>query len=230
MNKEITLQEISCLIGVSENQLLKNWKRYSIRLDELGISKEGRGQKAKYFVTKSDEDNLYKLAYSTLQDILEMKDIKNILKFLEIVICNKDNFYTNKDYSELVGVSERAIKGYRKLLRDLEIILPNEYCHQKYYAVNRHGEHIEISQDEYTNIEKAITNEQIKIYETDTDKRLFEANNKLRGHILKEFSYTTMYSVPRLELSHRIQNSFIELGLLCNAIVYSNGTYRHSVI
>lgn len=230
MNKKITLTEISNLLGVSEGQLLKNWKKYSSKLDEYGITKEGRGKKATYYIKDKeqqlDDKNIYQLAYMILQDVFKQKDIKNILKFLEIIMCNTTRFYTNKDYSNILGLSEKTIELYRKILRENDIICTNETSHQKYFGVMLSGEHIEISQDDYSFIYRKIEDAQITIHEDDTDKRLFEANEKLRAYALRELGLKTVYTVPRLEISPRYKNNQLGMSILYNAILYSKGDYK----
>ena len=44
--KELTLTEVSEMLGISEATLLKNWKRCESRAKDFNIHKSGKGKKA----------------------------------------------------------------------------------------------------------------------------------------------------------------------------------------
>ena len=52
--KEITLTEVSELIGVSEKQINKNFKRYMPKLEKYNILFEGKGKNRKFYKLQND--------------------------------------------------------------------------------------------------------------------------------------------------------------------------------
>ena len=145
--REITLNEISEITGISENQILKNFKRYMPRLELLGITKEGRGKNAKYYITDNLDNDNFKIAYDTFINIFRdafyfdsRTDFDSLLLFMGYIqshTLDKDHYFTIRNFSFISGISERTIGKYVKHLREYNILSPKELSKKYYIALSK---------------------------------------------------------------------------------------------
>jgi hypothetical protein len=137
--KELTLEEVSEIVGISEATLLKNWKRCEPRAKELGITKEGKGKKAQYFQTIDEDPN--KIAYDILREYLinecgfdTRTDFKKLAKYIYLVLLNTvdSKRYRNAKYMEEVDIAEKNLINYRRKLTQCGVMKPKHICKGTY--------------------------------------------------------------------------------------------------
>lgn len=164
--QEITLIEISEMTGISENQLKKNWKQYEPRMNEIGISKTGRGSKATYYIEERDN---YKLAYDILVEMLIQEygfntrtDFNKVIKYLYYVMINtrdKNKFYFNYDYVSLVGVDESNLINYFKKLSGENALIRKDLKEGKFMYLNLDNEYVECDKRLAEEFRQCVINE-----------------------------------------------------------------------
>lgn len=144
--REITLNEVSELTGISENQILKNFKYYLPKLELLGITKEGKGKKAKYYIKDTEQDK-FKIAYDTFINIFRdafnfdsRTDFDSLLLFMGYIkshTLDKDHYFTIRNFSFISGINERTLGRYVKYLREYQILNPKDLCKKYYIALSK---------------------------------------------------------------------------------------------
>lgn len=134
--KEISIEEVSELIGVSESQINKNFKQYIPKLEKLNILFEGKGKKRKFYTIKTDIINEYKAAYDNFNQIVyegwkfnRRIDIDKLIHFMAIILSNQENYsdtsILNHDtIADMVGLEHKTIAKYKKKLVENGIIMP----------------------------------------------------------------------------------------------------------
>ena len=136
--KEITLTEVSELIGVSEKQINKNFKRYMPKLEKYNILFEGKGKDRKFYILEDTSKSNEQFAYEIFEQIAynvwgfdRQTNIDKLLHYMSIILYIKDNkstltYLRIEDFARIVGVTKTVIKRYRKKLIKNNIIMPNE--------------------------------------------------------------------------------------------------------
>ena len=136
--KEITLTEVSELVGVSEKQINKNFKRYMPKLEKYNILFEGKGKNRKFYKLQNDIISNEQFAYEIFELIAyntwgfdRQTNIDKLLHYMSIILYIKDNkstltYLRIEDFARIVGVTKTVIKRYRKKLIKNNIIMPNE--------------------------------------------------------------------------------------------------------
>lgn len=136
--KEITLTEVSELVGVSEKQINKNFKRYMPKLEKYNILFEGKGKDRKFYILEDTSKSNEQFAYEIFEQIAynvwgfdRQTNIDKLLHYMSIILYIKDNkstltYLRIEDFARIVGVTKTVIKRYRKKLIKNNIIMPNE--------------------------------------------------------------------------------------------------------
>ena len=136
--KEITLTEVSELVGVSEKQINKNFKRYMPKLEKYNILFEGKGKNRKFYILEDTSKSNEQFAYEIFEQIAynvwgfdRQTNIDKLLHYMSIILYIKDNkstltYLRIEDFARIVGVTKTVIKRYRKKLIKNNIIMPNE--------------------------------------------------------------------------------------------------------
>ena len=132
MKVELTLKEVSEILGVSETTVSKSWNKCKDKALQFGITKEGRGRNSIYIQTISDDTN--KIAFDILREMLinECKfssktDFTKVIHYIYLVLLNtidEDYCYKNIDYTNIIGVSEKRLIEYRKKLTQCGVMQP----------------------------------------------------------------------------------------------------------
>lgn len=145
--REIKLDEISDLTGVSENQILKNFKQYLPKLELLGISKEGKGKNAKYYITDNSDNDNFKIAYDTFIGIFRdafyfdsRTDFDSLLLFMGYIqshTLDKDHYFTIRQFSFISGIHENTLYKYVKHLKEYKILNPKDLSKKYYIALSK---------------------------------------------------------------------------------------------
>ena len=136
--KEITLTEVSELVGVSEKQINKNFKRYMPKLEKYNILFEGKGKDRKFYILEDTSKSNEQFAYEIFEQIAynvwgfdRQTNIDKLLHYMSIILYIKDNkstltYLRIEDFARIVGVTKTVINRYREKLIKNNIIMPNE--------------------------------------------------------------------------------------------------------
>ncbi len=135
---EISKTEVSELIGISENQLYKNFKRYEKRLEEYNILYEGKGKDRKFYKVESDiPTSREKLAYDIFKEITynEWKfnrrtNIDKLLYYMGLILSKQKSesdvsVLSTKEIARQMKVSESTIRKYKKILVNNNVFKPS---------------------------------------------------------------------------------------------------------
>lgn len=137
---EMSITDVSQLIGISENQLYKNFKRCEDRLKEYNILYEGRGKSRNFYQVKSDiPPSKEKLAYDIFKEIAynewkfnRQTNIDKLLYYMGLVLSKQKSesdasVLSTKDIARQMKVSESTIRKYKKILVDNKIFKPKNF-------------------------------------------------------------------------------------------------------
>lgn len=233
MKKEITSKEASEILGVSENTVLKNWNKCKDKaLLQFGIVKEGRGSKAKYIQTMSEDNN--KMAYDILREFLinecnfdTRTDFKKLINYIYLVLLNtrdKEYTYKNIGYIENIGVSEKKLIHYRKKLTEAGIMKDKSISKGIYAYLDTDGVYHQCNNNElYDNFNKCVVN---------------EAKNLLKGSYILDLTQSTDYQKAKdiieldfdiEEIKEGIQNLSYEQQKQYIRDIASNITFKYDI-
>ena len=167
MKVELTLTEVSGILGVSETTVLKNWNKCKDKALQFGITKEGRGRNSIYIQTISDDTN--KIAFDILREMLinECKfssktDFTKVIHYIYLVLLNtidEDYCYKNIDYTNIIGVSEKRLIEYRKKLTQCGVMQPKSTSKGIYAYLDTDGVYNKCDVELYDTFNKCIENE-----------------------------------------------------------------------
>ena len=167
MESELTLTEVSGILGVSETTVLKNWNKCKDKALQFGIIKEGRGKNCVYIQTISDDTN--KIAFDILREMLinECKfnsktDFTKVIHYIYLVLLNtidEDYCYKNIDYTNIIGVAERNLIEYRKKLTQCGVMQPKSTSKGIYAYLDTDGVYNKCDVELYDTFNKCIENE-----------------------------------------------------------------------
>lgn len=145
--KEITIEEVAEQIGVSSETIRINYKKYSSRIEALGITKEGKGRKAKFFINDTSNSDEYKLAYDTFICIFRdafhfdtQTNFDNLLLLVGYILSyttDKEHYFTIKEFSFITKINDKTIRRYVSKLRDLKILKYKDVSRKYYIATQR---------------------------------------------------------------------------------------------
>ncbi|MBO3445693.1 hypothetical protein [Clostridium sp. CCUG 7971] len=137
---EISKTDVSQLIGISENQLYKNFKRCKDRLKEYNILYEGRGKNRKFYQVESDiPQSKEKLAYDIFKEVVynvwkfdRQVDIDKLLYYMGLILSKQKSksdysVLSTKEIARQMKVSESTICKYKKRLVDNKIFKPKDF-------------------------------------------------------------------------------------------------------
>lgn len=167
MESELTLKEVSGILGVSETTILKNWNKCKDKALQFGIVKEGRGRNSIYIQTITDDTN--KIAFDILREMLinECKfdirtDFTKVIHYIYLVLLNtidEDYCYKNIDYTNIIGVSEKRLIEYRKKLTEGGVMQPKSTSKGIYAYLDTDGVQNKCDVELYDTFNKCIENE-----------------------------------------------------------------------
>lgn len=167
MTKDLTLKEVSEILGVSETTVSKNWNKCKDKALQLGIVKEGRGKNSTYIQTISEDNN--KIAYDILREFLinECKfnirtDFNKLIHYIYLVLLNtvdEEYSYNNIDYTNIIGVAEKNLIEYRKKLTECGVIKPKKVSKGVYAYLDTDGAYNKCDMELYDTFNKCIENE-----------------------------------------------------------------------
>lgn len=167
MQKELTLKEVSEVLGVSENTVFKQWAKCKDKALGFGITKEGRGLKAKYIQEISEDNN--KIAYDILRELLinecrfnTRTDFNKLIHYIYLVLLNsidEEYSYNNMNYTNIIGVSEKKLIEYRKKLTECGIMKPKKVSEGIYAYLDTNGAYNKCDLELYDTFNKCIVNE-----------------------------------------------------------------------
>lgn len=135
----LTLKEVAEILGVSENTVFKQWKKFESKALEFGITKKGRGSKAQYIQSISDDNN--KIAYDILREFLinecgfdTRTDFNKLIHYLYLITLNTlHNYrYRNSKYMEVIKITKANLISYRKKLTKAGIMQPKHLSRGTY--------------------------------------------------------------------------------------------------
>ena len=136
---EISIKDVSDILGISENTILKNWNKCRDKALQFNIVKEGRGKKASYIQTISENNN--KIAYDILIEFLirECKfnvrtDFDKLIHYIYLVLLNTiDNkTYKNSNYMEEIRIAKSNLIQYKKKLTNAGVMQPKHLSKGSY--------------------------------------------------------------------------------------------------
>lgn len=167
MKVELTLTEVSGILGVSETTVSKSWNKCKDKALQFGITKEGRGRNSIYIQTISDDTN--KIAFDILREMLinECKfssktDFTKVIHYIYLVLLNtidEDYCYKNIDYTNIIGVSEKRLIEYRKKLTQCGVMQPKSTSKGIYAYLDTDGVYNKCDVELYDTFNKCIENE-----------------------------------------------------------------------
>lgn len=132
---EISVAEVSEIIGISKEQLNKNFKRYIPKLKKYGIMYEGKGKNRKFYKLQKDVTNEY-LAYEMFEQIAynvwgfnRQTSIEKLLHYICITLYlqetkSKDSFLIQEDIAKTINVNKKTLSKYKKILVDNQVLYP----------------------------------------------------------------------------------------------------------
>lgn len=145
---EIAINEVSELVGVSQSQLMKNFKRYIPKLENFNITYEGKGKNRKFY-TSQDIYSDHQLAYNTFKMIAynvfgfnRQTNIDKLLKYICVLLClqelkSRESFCTQQAIAERVETNTKTISKYKKILVDNQVLLSQNL--EPYITVGSYG-------------------------------------------------------------------------------------------
>lgn len=167
MKVELTLKEVSGILGVSEDTVFKQWAKCKDKALQFGIVKEGRGKNCVYIQTISDDTN--KIAFDILREMLinECKfnirtDFTKVIHYIYLVLLNtidEDYCYKNIDYTNIIGVAEKNLIEYRKKLTQCGVMQPKSTSKGIYAYLDTDGVYNKCDVELYDTFNKCIENE-----------------------------------------------------------------------
>ena len=167
MKVELTLKEVSGILGVSEDTVFKQWAKCKDKALQFGIVKEGRGRNSIYIQTISDDTN--KIAFDILREMLinECKfnsrtDFNKLIHYIYLVLLNtidEEYCYNNIDYTNIIGVAERNLIEYRKKLTQCGVMQPKSTSKGIYAYLDTDGVYNKCDVELYDTFNKCIENE-----------------------------------------------------------------------
>lgn len=189
MKIEITLKEASEILGVSENTILKQWKKCEDKALKFGIVKEGRGKNAVYIQTIPEDKN--KISYDILREFLinecnfdTRTDFDKLIHYLYLLLLNstdEDEKYTynNISYIDNIGIAEKNLIHYRKKLTDSGYMKQKKVSKGRYAYLDTEGVYHQCKDSKlYDNFNKCVVN---------------EAKSLLKGSYILDLTQSTDY-------------------------------------
>lgn len=229
---EITLKEVSELTGVSENQVLKNYKQYSSKFEALGITKEGKGKKAKYYRIESQDP--YQVAYeifiSIFRDAFDFNYKTNfdnlllLMGYIKSHTLDKNHYFTARQFSYITGIREDTLSYYINQLREYKILKP-KYVARKYYIAQvrdkSHEGEFFILETDITKImqEEGIVDawHGVNILDKYRTKYLM---SEIHVQILRDIQKNLIYEIHKLEYTYSFLNDELLNEIIYNAYCY----------
>lgn len=165
--KELKLEEVSKITGISENQLYNNFSKYIQRLEEYSISYEGKGKKRRFF--KSICDSQERIAYEILTEFLMQEcnfsprtNFIKLIHYMYLVLLNsidEDYKYSNYHFEDYIGISEKQLIKYRRKLTEANVMKPKKVSKGIYMYLDLNNEYQECDIDLYNSFNQCILNE-----------------------------------------------------------------------
>ncbi|MDB8802756.1 response regulator transcription factor [Romboutsia sp. 1001216sp1] len=135
---EVSITDVSQLIGISENQLYKNFKRCEERLKEYNILYEGVGKSRKFYQVESDiPSSKEKVAYDIFKEIAynvwkfnRQTNIDKLLYYMGLILSKQKSesdasVLSTKEIARQMKVSESTIRKYKKILVSNNVFKPS---------------------------------------------------------------------------------------------------------
>ena len=166
--EELTLEEVSRIISVSEKQIYKNFNKYKSKLEEYNLVAEGKGKKRKFFKNLKYETK-EKIAYKLLVDFLKNEcgfdlrtNFNKLIHYIYLVFLNSidSNFkYKNNDFEKIIGLSEKQLIKYRNKLTEVNIMKLKKFSKGIYMYLDESNEFKECNSELYDSFNMCILNE-----------------------------------------------------------------------
>ena len=189
MIKELTVTEVSEVLGVSEGTVIKNWNKCKDKALSFGIIKEGRGCNAKYIQTISDDNN--KIAYDILREFLinecnfnSRTDFDKLIHYIYLALLNsidEEYHYNNLNYAETIGVSKVSLIEYRKKLTDCGVMKPKRVSKGVYAYLDMDDKYVKCDVDLYDSFNNCIIEEAKRLLEDSYTVNLTDYNDYQRA-------------------------------------------------
>lgn len=133
---EITINQVSEILGVSENTLYKDFKKCIPKLEQYGILHEGKGKKRKFYQIQKDITTNEAIAFETFEQIVynawgfdRRVNIDKLLHFMNVILITQTiqghtSILSNEQLANIIEVDEKTIRKYKKRLIDYGVIMP----------------------------------------------------------------------------------------------------------
>lgn len=173
---ELTINEVSEIVGISESTLYNKFKGCISKLEQYGITYEGKGKKRKFYKIVKDITSNEQIAYETFEQIAynawgfnRQTNINKLLHYMAIILKNQtipddEGILSNDDISNIINIDIETIRKYRTKLVDNEIIKPKKFSKRVTYATLQNKVF-----PTFTN--ELIPNENNKLNKMDQDKK-----------------------------------------------------------
>lgn len=193
---EISIKDVSDILGVSENTILKNWNKCRDKALQFNIVKEGRGAKASYIQTISENNN--KIAYDILIEFLIQKckfnvrtDFDKLIHYIYLVLLNTiDNkTYKNSNYMEEIRIAKSNLIQYKKKLTNAGVMQPKHLSKGSYQYMDMDNTYNMCDINLYDSFIKCIMNRAEQLIEEEYNLNLcdYEDYKKARDIITSDF-------------------------------------------
>ena len=161
--KELTLKEVSEILGISEKTLFTQWKKCEPRAKDFNIHKIGKGKKAEYIQYISEDKN--KVAYDILREFFinecsfdTRTDFRKLIHYFYLVLLNTTDrkCFRNSRYMEEIEISKSNLINYRKKLTDSGMMKPKRVSRGIYAYLDMNNIYNKCDVDLYDNFNTCI--------------------------------------------------------------------------
>lgn len=143
---EININEVSEITGISGNTLYKDFKKCIPKLEQYGITFNGKGKKRKFYQVVQDIISNEQIAYDTFEQIVynawgfdRRVEVDKLLHFMSLILVTQTieghtSILSNEQIAKIVDVDEKTIRKYKKILIQNEVIMPSTLSKVVTYA------------------------------------------------------------------------------------------------
>lgn len=215
---KITIEEVSNILGISEGTILNNWKQCKDKALGFGIEKVGRGKKAIYIQTISEDKN--KIAYDILRELLinecnfnTRTDFKKLIHYIYLVLLNsidEEYNYNNLSYMDRVGLCEKNLIRYRTRLTEGGLMKPKSISKGIYAYLDLENNYTKCDVDLYDNFNRCVFVEAKRLFKESylvnlTDYKDYQrAKDIITNDFDIEDLYANLESISSVELKKEL--------------------------
>lgn len=136
--EELNIKQVSEIIGISENQIYKNFKSYIKHLNDYDITFEGKGKKRKFYKIVNYNNSNAEIAYETFKLIIfnvwkfnRKINIDKLLYYMAMILYNQndethDSVISSKEFASIIDLDEETISKYKYNLIKNKVIAPKD--------------------------------------------------------------------------------------------------------